>query len=301
MSGSKQVDSPEAVRTESLSFAELWKSFTKILDGPVRRPIDLFDLGTCLLSLHNNGLVSKAHEDLVLENVLFAAIDLGCKDWANFCMDRLFSLAKSSRPTDAYKSERLTAILLTYDGSGRNVERAINMCRNVLTKESQHKEFRYRLATLMYQENDIKGSVNLLTSHVKEYPLDSVALKLLLRIYINNDSIKEAITVSEDILISEMNEGVIITLAELVATSGDNEAAIEYFCQVLTHDPTNLRVLWEALILISANEKGKPHYKELKSKLISRIKTLARTNEDNNDEFADMIVGVVSQLEGKTN
>jgi len=297
MTESKRIDTTtDTIDTIDLSFAELWKSFTGILDGLVRRPLELFDLGTSLLTYHYDEVVSKCEDDIVLENVLFAAIDLGCNEWADFCMDKLYKLAKSNRPADAHKSERLTAILLTYD-SARNVERAIDMCRDVLTNESQHKEFRYRLATFMYQENDIKGSVKLLTSHVKEYPSDVIALKLLLRIYINNDNIKDAITVTEDILISEVSEGIIITLAELVATSSDNEAAIEYFCQVLTHDPDNLRVLWEALVLICSNEKGKAHYKELKSKLINRIKKLTQTSDNQNEEFSDMILGVVGQLE----
>eukprot|EP00915_Cephaloidophora_sp_WS-2016_P003788 GHVH01005073.1.p1 GENE.GHVH01005073.1~~GHVH01005073.1.p1 ORF type:complete len:301 (+),score=48.06 GHVH01005073.1:26-928(+) len=275
--------------TNPSSFKCAWSLYKQAVEE--KNNVLILRLACDLLFHHQSRLRRSNHDDAVIERALFCAIELGLDEWVDYLAEKVKSTCPKSEVDSSDRMEKIDLSLLSY---GEDFSKSIEYCRLRIEDEVQNKDFRYRLAQLYCSDGNPKQAMKILVAHTREYPNDSVALKLMLRIYTMNGNISEAIHVQEDIILSDGNVAHFLTLAELLATAGETEIAVEYFSQVLLKDSKNLRALWELLMILKAQDSHKPHYNDLTSKVLKSLKGVLLTDDS---DFSCMISDILKSVE----
>eukprot|EP00918_Siedleckia_nematoides_P046338 GHVU01101579.1.p1 GENE.GHVU01101579.1~~GHVU01101579.1.p1 ORF type:complete len:181 (-),score=19.76 GHVU01101579.1:12-554(-) len=111
---------------------------------------------------------------------------------------------------------------------------------------------RKRIIAVQRSRGRIGEGVELLNKHLTDFPTDVEAWHELAEVYLSDCCYQKAqFCFCELVLQDPVSIYAATTYAELLATTGDMEQSVKYYCHVLTLDERCTRALWGLLSVLS--------------------------------------------------
>jgi len=227
-----------------------------------------------LVVLHGGRLISGSQRKLggelwtVMEQVFFAAIELGLDGWRDYCLKQLSNQFPSS-----VRVERLKGV---HAESCEKWADARKIYQKILADKPEDTVTHKRLIALNKQRGKIPEAIEEINKYLETFSTDSEVWHELAELYMQVGSLQRAAFCFEELLVTNPRSIYhILTYAELLYSTQDYELARKYFSLAAFLDGACLRALWGLLaVSMALTEKDKVNEKmgQLQTFTIERLK-----------------------------
>lgn len=196
-----------------------------------------------LVMLHGGRLLSTCPRNLgnevwtVLEQVFFAAVELGIVEWRDYCLKQL-----EKKFPNSIRVERLKGI---QKESMEDWNEAKKIYQKILKEKPEDTITQKRLIAMFKQRGKTSEAIEQLNTYLETFCVDAEVWHELAELYIEAGSLQRAVFCYEELMISNPRSMYhILTYAELLYSTGDFVLSRKYFSLAAYLDGNCLRALW---------------------------------------------------------
>uniref|UniRef100_A0A0G4IAG3 ER membrane protein complex subunit 2 n=1 Tax=Chromera velia CCMP2878 TaxID=1169474 RepID=A0A0G4IAG3_9ALVE len=219
----------------------------------------------------------------VCERVLLAALDFGATEWVDFCLAKL-----RQKFPQSVRVKKLAGLVLE---SREDLEGALRLYNDVKTKAPTDVTLQKRTVTVLKKKRRFPEAVDKLKEYLDEFPMDIEAWHELGCLYLYQSNLPKAVFCFEELMLHDpRNVYFVLTIAELLYSTGDFENSRRYFAWACQIDDKCLRGLW-GLLLASEHLKGsKKGSGQLESMATEKILAIySRNTTKSRDTFLPLV------------
>ncbi|KAM3956286.1 ER membrane protein complex subunit 2 [Aphomia sociella] len=236
---------------EELSFNEARDLLRQWRENNERRSEEIMEIW---LTLHE-GLDKVGNEKhVLLEQVIFAALDCHCYTVANYCIAMLSNEFPGSLRVMRYQAARLEA--------EEKYDEALDILDNIIKADETNSAARKRRVAILKARGQITEAIKELVDYLKKFMSDVEAWQELCELYLQVQDYSRAAYCAEELILHQPHNHLMQQrLADIRYTMGGTEnmeLAKSYYCQALKLNPDNMRALL-GLFLVTTNLLN--HYK----------------------------------------
>uniref|UniRef100_A0A1A9W598 ER membrane protein complex subunit 2 n=1 Tax=Glossina brevipalpis TaxID=37001 RepID=A0A1A9W598_9MUSC len=291
----------------SLNYEEMcWRDvrdyFRKWREDNERRSDDVINLWEAVLE--DKVIKTGNEKNLILEQVIVAALDTARLDIAGKCIKELSSEFPGSLRVMKFKAMQLEAMERYND--------ALEVLDAIIAKDETNAAPRKRKVAILKAKGRRIDAIKELNEYLKKFMSDQEAWNELCNLYLaEGDYAKAAFCMEEVLLHNPHSHLVHQRLAEIRYTMGgmDNiELARTYYSQAIKLNPKNLRALYGFYLCCTmvANSRALGTKRKEAQKMaqwaLNQANTLTakRSTIENNEELIDALEGAFANLEIKS-
>ncbi|CAG9135963.1 unnamed protein product [Plutella xylostella] len=229
---------------EDLSISEAKDLLRQWREGNERRSDEVMDLWTDVVEQNVDKLGNEKH--VILEQVIYAALDTHQYGYANYCIILLSNEFPGSMRVMRYKALLLEAT--------EKYDEAITVLEGIIKADETNAAARKRLVAILKAQGQINQAIIELVDYLKKFMSDVEAWQQLCSLYLQTGEYARAAFCAEEALLHQPHHHLLHQrLADIRYTMGgieNIELAKTYYCQALKLNPDNMRALL-GLVLVT--------------------------------------------------
>lgn len=219
-----------------------------------------------LVVLHGSKLLRSPNglgQDVwtVLEQVFFAAVELGMSEWRDYCINKL-----TKKFPKSLRVERLKGLQLE---SKQDWAEARTVYNKILAEKPEDTACAKRIMAILKQQGKQQEAIEAMVTYLDIHSTDHEVWHELAELYIEAGALQRAVYCFEELMVSNPRSIYhIITYAELLYSTGDFELSRKYYSLACYIDGSNLRALWGLLAVnmaLDARDKANGNDKVLQT------------------------------------
>mmetsp|Transcript_38182 Transcript_38182/g.91759 ORF Transcript_38182/g.91759 Transcript_38182/m.91759 type:complete len:301 (+) Transcript_38182:83-985(+) len=211
-------------------------------------PTLVLKYGTVALTKKQRSLGNDVYN--VLEQVFFAALDVGAIDWADYCLQKL-----KGRFSSSLRVQRLVGMRQEAVGNWQDANAVYSQ---ILESNPEDVASRKRMIAVMKGQKRIPEAIDECNKYLEIFQTDGEVWQELAELYIAEGALTKALFPYEEcVLGNPRNMYAILSYAELQMSTGDMENARKYYAFALHLDESNVRALWGYALCMRANLANK--------------------------------------------
>ncbi|XP_026759676.1 ER membrane protein complex subunit 2-A-like [Galleria mellonella] len=222
---------------EELSFDEARDLLRQWRESNERRSEEVVELWLTILSDGLDKIGNEKH--VLLEQVIFAALDCHCYSVANNCIAILSNEFPGSLRVKRYQAARLEA--------EEKYTEAVMLLDKIVRADETNSAVYKRMIAIRKARGEIKQAIEDLVDYLKKFISDVEAWQELCELYLQMQDYSRAAYCAEELILHQPHNHLMHQrLADIRYTMGgieNMELAKSYYCQALKLNPDNMRAL----------------------------------------------------------
>lgn len=205
----------------------------------------------------------------VMEQVFFAAVEVGMDEWRDYCVNQL-----SKKFPTSIRVEKLKGIQKESMGDWAEARKIYS---NISTDKPEDTMVQKRIIAILKQQGKTVEAIEHITTYLETYSTDTEVWHELAELYIEVGSLQRAVFCFEELIVANPRSMYhILTYAELLYSTGDFELSRKYYSLAAYIDGACLRALWGLLMVnlaLLAKDQGNDKLIQLQAFTMQRLKS----------------------------